>query len=223
MRPSAVPGPPPLHWVKPPQQERSQKTLQRVLDAAEAVIVENGLAALTVSEVVRRAGSSVGAFYARFPDKNALLSTLHDRSCGEARATAELALDPERWAGTDVGKMVFEVTRFTAARCVERRELLIAFITLSATDPAYAERRKQTEETMTDLLHVFFRARSADIGHPDLRLAAFVSTRMILGVFEYGAIFHGLSADELDRFADELARAVLAYLGVKHGNMLRSL
>jgi len=71
---------------------------------------------------------------------------LHDRSCDETRATAEAALDPARWASVNVANMVFEVARFTAARCAERRELLIAFITLSATDPAYAERRARAEQ-----------------------------------------------------------------------------
>jgi hypothetical protein len=39
----------PLEWVRPPQQQRSQQTFERILDAAESFIVENGVQALTVS------------------------------------------------------------------------------------------------------------------------------------------------------------------------------
>src|SRR5690349_3345247 len=138
--PSDLPSAP-LHWVKPPQQARSQKTLERLLDAAEELIAEGGVAALTVSEVVKRGGSSVGAFYARFPDKDALFATLHQRSCAEALATAELALDPARWQNSSVEAILSEVVEFTVRSCVERRHLLVAFIALSTGDRAYGERR----------------------------------------------------------------------------------
>ncbi|HEY1598537.1 MAG TPA: helix-turn-helix domain-containing protein, partial [Pirellulales bacterium] len=66
-----------VEWVRPPRQTRSQETLERLLDAAEEVFAEKGFESATVAEVVRRAKSSVGAMYARFTDKNALLSCLH--------------------------------------------------------------------------------------------------------------------------------------------------
>jgi AcrR family transcriptional regulator len=204
--------------VKPPRQARSQKTLENVLDAAESVIAEAGISGLTVSEVVRRAGSSVGAFYARFPDKDALLSTLHERVCGEALATAELALDPVRWESADLPTAVTEIVRFTAALTRERRGLMLAFISMAANDAAYAGRRARLEKDFARLLFAFLRARSADIAHPDPALASEVAIRIIMGSLEYGAMIHrsseeGSSGD--DRLAEELAHAVLSYLGVK--------
>ena len=58
-----------LHWVRPPQQARSQETLNRLLDAAEQLVAEKGFDDTPVAEVARRAGSSVGAFYSRFREK----------------------------------------------------------------------------------------------------------------------------------------------------------
>lgn len=218
--PSASAPPPsltPLHWVRPPLQARSQKTLERVLDAAEEIIAERGVAALTISEVVRRAGSSVGAFYARFPDKDSLLATLHERSCGEALATAELALHPARWETKELGAMVSEVVRFTVSLCEERRGLLLAFIALAASDAAYAERRATLESQIAALLYEFLRARESEVSHPDLRTAAHVAIRMMLATAEYGALIQRGSPSEPDlsddRIAAELARAVLSYLG----------
>jgi AcrR family transcriptional regulator len=217
LSPSVPPGPPPLHWVKPPQQARSQKTFERVLDAAEEVIAERGVAALTVSEVVRRAGSSVGAFYARFPDKDALLATLHERSCEEAVATAELALDPKRWESADLPSAVSEVVRFTAALCRERRGILLAFITMAATDATYAERRARLEARLSDLLHAFLLSREGEVTHPDLRVAADTAIRMILGTLEYGAMIHRTTTEDAgpsdERISTELSLAVLRYVG----------
>src|SRR5512138_2072181 len=135
----------PLHWVKPPQQARSQKTLERLLDAAEELIAERGVSSVTVSEVVRRAGSSVGAFYARFPDKDALLATLHERTCVEALATAELALDPTRWNHAELGRVVLELVKFVESTCRERMGLLLAFVSMAANEASYAERRAKLE------------------------------------------------------------------------------
>ena len=52
-----------LSSVAPPKQARSEQTLYRILDATEALIREKGLAAVSIPEIVSRAGSSVGGFY----------------------------------------------------------------------------------------------------------------------------------------------------------------
>ena len=69
--PAATPpswNPDALRSVAAPKQARSQQTLLRILDAAEALIQEKGLADASIPEIVRRAGSSVGGFYSRFRD-----------------------------------------------------------------------------------------------------------------------------------------------------------
>lgn len=208
----------PLHWVKPPQQARSQKTLERLLDAAEELIAEHGVGSVTVSEVVRRAGSSVGAFYARFTDKDALLATLHQRSCAEALATAELALDPKRWESVDLAAAVFEIVKFAGILYRERRGIAIAFIELTAADTSFAERRAALEREISERLFDFLHAREGEVAHSDLKVAAQVSIRMILSTLEYGAmIFRAEKTDPMglteQKIADELTRAVLGYLG----------
>ena len=57
-----------LSSISPPKQARSERTAQRILDAAQALIEREGLAGLSIPEVVRRARSSTGSFYARFKD-----------------------------------------------------------------------------------------------------------------------------------------------------------
>ena len=56
--------------TNPPKQARSQRTLERILQAAEELVLEKGLASVSVPDIVARANSSVGGFYARFEDKN---------------------------------------------------------------------------------------------------------------------------------------------------------
>ena len=67
-------------------------------------MAEKGFEDTPVSEIVPRASSSVGAFYARFDDKDALLHALAVRFVDQAMATADAALDPTRWEGAQASE-----------------------------------------------------------------------------------------------------------------------
>ena len=86
-------------FFKPPQQSRSQETLDRILDAAEQVLTEKAFGEATLAEIMERAGVTVGAFYRRYPDKNALLRHLDERFFGEMLVVSGDLLDPARWEG----------------------------------------------------------------------------------------------------------------------------
>jgi AcrR family transcriptional regulator len=60
----------------PPVQERSRRSFERVLVAAGAAIDESGVDRVSMDEVARRAGVSIGAVYRFFPSKSALIATL---------------------------------------------------------------------------------------------------------------------------------------------------
>ena len=65
MTPSPTQRPTQLASVTAPKQARSEQTLYRLLDAAQELIAAKGLADVSIPEIVRRAGSSVGGFYGR--------------------------------------------------------------------------------------------------------------------------------------------------------------
>ena len=62
-----------------PKQHRSRQTLQRIVRAALELIGQDGVEGTTVGAIARRAGSSVGSFYARFEGKTDLLLYLDER------------------------------------------------------------------------------------------------------------------------------------------------
>ncbi|HEY2636582.1 MAG TPA: TetR/AcrR family transcriptional regulator [Solirubrobacteraceae bacterium] len=70
----AVPSPPRLR--RRPQQARSQRRVEHVLDTADRVLAEEGADALTTTRVADAAGISVGSLYQWFPDKEAILEAL---------------------------------------------------------------------------------------------------------------------------------------------------
>lgn len=63
---------------RPPQQARSRAALQKLLTAAEEVLVSQGLAGFTIAAVAEHAGVSVGGVYRRFAGKEQLLDAVLD-------------------------------------------------------------------------------------------------------------------------------------------------
>ena len=59
-----------------PQQKRSERRLAAFLDAAAALFAEVGYEAATMTAIAERSGSSIGALYNYFPDKQAIALTL---------------------------------------------------------------------------------------------------------------------------------------------------
>src|SRR5258707_10246781 len=126
---------PVLRWVRPPLQARSQQTLDRLLDAAEALVSQRGFDDTPVAEIARRAGSSVGSFYSRFADKDALLGALNERFLAQAVATADAALHPPRWQRTTIEEIAAAVVRFLVPIHPEQRRLPRAIAPRLRVDP----------------------------------------------------------------------------------------
>src|ERR1700721_2866678 len=69
-----------------PQQERSMRRLAGFLDAAAALFAEVGYEAATMTAVAERSGSSIGALYNYFPDKQSIAFTLVSEYAQELEA-----------------------------------------------------------------------------------------------------------------------------------------
>lgn len=209
----------PLEWINAPQQERSQKTLERLLDAAEALIREGGLEAVTVPSVVKRAGSSVGSFYARFGDKNALLETLHQRACEQTVVTADRLLDPSLWEGRSLEEIVEGTVAFAVRIFGSRRSVITAFQRALGSESSYAARRANNGVELGKRVLRLFLLHRDQIGHPDPETAIPMVLRMVTATLEQRNAFAAAEVREVDMDDDlletELGRMVLAYLDVR--------
>ncbi len=67
-------APPVVHPLRrAPMQRRSVESVQRMLDAAQELVAENGYDALTTTLIAERADVSIGSLYQFFPDKQAII------------------------------------------------------------------------------------------------------------------------------------------------------
>ncbi|MFG0307212.1 MAG: TetR/AcrR family transcriptional regulator [Phycisphaerales bacterium JB040] len=84
--------------VRAPQQDRSRRTLDRIVGAALALIAEKGVDGASVQDIARRARASVGSFYARFKGKEDLLRYLEIQLWTDVDQTWSRALDEQDWS-----------------------------------------------------------------------------------------------------------------------------
>lgn len=114
-------------WVTQPMQERSERTFFRILDVTEALLAERAWEDVTVQGIVLAADTSVGAFYNRFEDKEAVLHCLEERlglECGRLFDGLILELVRCRELLDDsVGLAVSAFIRFCRARAPLLRAL----------------------------------------------------------------------------------------------------
>ncbi len=205
-----------LRWVRPPQQARSRETLDRILDAAESLVAEKGVDDTPISEIVRRAGSSVGAFYTRFADKHALVHSLYDRFYEQAIATADDALDPERWEGASVRELLSSVLHFLVDIYRSQRGLMRAFALRTHTHPDFQARQERVSHHVNERLSALLLARRDEIRHPDPAAASAFGLMIVFSALESAILFGEMRSSLAlsdEALATELTRTFLAYLG----------
>jgi AcrR family transcriptional regulator len=103
---------------KTPVQERSRRTVERILDAAARIFHEQGYSAATTNDIADEADVSVGSLYQYFPNKDALLVALTARHIEETTAGLVDLLH-----GLDVEAGFGPVLRAVVAFLVEQHDL----------------------------------------------------------------------------------------------------
>src|SRR3954471_11193669 len=123
-RPRPVTAPEP-EALRPPLQNRSRASLERVLDAGQKLLEEEGWEGFTVQEVSRRAKVSIGSIYARAPSKEALILAVYDRAVGRiAEENAALLASDEQWDGLDALEVILGATQELAAQMLGNERIL---------------------------------------------------------------------------------------------------
>src|SRR5881227_870255 len=118
--------------LRPPLQNRSRASLERVLEAGQQLLEEEGWEGFTVQEVSRRAGVSIGSIYARAPSKDALILAVYDRAMSAiAEANDALLLPQEQWERLEARELMLVATREMTRQVLEHESILRVFMNRS--------------------------------------------------------------------------------------------
>lgn len=205
---------------RPPQQTRSQETLDRILDAAERVLEEKSFTEATLAEIMERAGVTVGAFYRRFPDKDALLHLLDERFFRQMQQRADELLDPEHWRGASTAQILTEFARTAVSVYTSKRGVARSVFLRARVDPVIQATGRQVNAQYIERLRrlLLDPSRRGAISHPDPERAIGLGFMMFFGALRETTVFGEVwpDHDQLvgDNLGEEMARLYLTYLGV---------
>lgn len=117
-----------LATVNPPRQPRSQRSLERLLGATRELLETRSFDEISIAEIVRRAGSSVGVFYSRFADKQALLDCLDELYTQDVLEEFPALASSWRERQLPLEEKIVEASRFLVAFHRRRRGVIRALV-----------------------------------------------------------------------------------------------
>jgi len=210
----------PAATVLPARQERSRRSLERLLRAAVEVLDEFGLDGATIPRIAQRAGLTPGAVYRRFPDKDALLREVCLRALEENYRHSQEFLVPEQWKNKSLAEMLEFLIGRTLHGHARHRGLLraITFFTLEHPDPAFVRKSEELQVKVFRAAAELLLTRRSEIRHPDPDRAVPFALMMV-GVAARGVLvlprLSRLVEDSEAKLLVELPRMVLSYLGIE--------
>ncbi len=105
--------------VRETKQDRSRRTLERILLATEDLLKDRDFDAITMADLAKRAGCAVGTLYGRVPNKESLLACLFERQSKAAEILTRKLF--ESCEGGDLDTRVRAVCEFVIDHCAAQR------------------------------------------------------------------------------------------------------
>lgn len=180
------------------KQQRSQETVQDLLEAAARVLKRRGYSAATTNRIAETAGVSVGTLYEYFPNKEAIFEMLIKQEIDELSQIL-------RSADVDLEAPLCETLRDLIGLGMTAMRRGPDFIRSLEEVPGAVFRRHlgPARELVVGVVRRILEARQDELRVADLDLAAFMVVTTAEGI--------GTNADA-ERFDDELADEVATLL-----------
>ena len=166
----------------PPKQARSIATEQKMLAAAEELLQNGDPQHVTVENVVRLSGSTVGSFYARFGNIEGLFEALHKRYLDSIFESKLISATIRSIAQPDLKSSLRDGYKTILEFGYKNRKLLAYFIT-HPSDDALMIRRVLVDSMLNNL-----KTHRSEVAHKDLKRASENAMRLVHMAF-VGVVF----------------------------------
>ncbi|UVO53108.1 TetR/AcrR family transcriptional regulator [Sphingomonas sp. SUN039] len=198
-----------------PQQGRSKASLERMLAAAEQLMIERGCEDFTLQEVSQRGNVSIGSIYLRFDSKDNLVRAVISDHLERMKEEEDrmLAVVTE---SASLNSFVAAYVEAYAELLKQHAPLLRLTMKRAENDPQVSEPGKRVALRVEDLSTAAMMAYADEMGGKDKELKANSSFHVIfatlarqLSLGSTGESVHDYDWSQLKR---ELGRMCLAYL-----------
>ncbi|BBX47862.1 hypothetical protein GCM10009641_10930 [Mycobacterium cookii] len=193
-----------------PVQERSRRTVTRILDAAAAIADEHGVEAATTRAIADRAGVSYPSLYRFFADREAILGELLERQCADLDARCVAA--EKTWTITSVADLLNNEIDVHLRYYCEHPSTARMWMG-GRTSPAVTNYVRARMQTLADRLHALLVERGlipADSDPRAMLVAVEMADRMLELSYRSAEDFDeeilAIGRRALIAFGDELSR-----------------
>jgi len=170
----------------PPQQARSIATEQKMLDAAKELLKGGDSRQVTLENVVKLSGASVGSFYARFGSVEGLFEALRNRYRAVVYQTAILEAHENALKQTDLRSALYHSLKPTL-EIARREHIAVSYLIRNPTVDQVElvnQRKFMVEKTMEVL-----QKHRKEIKKKDLRRASENISRIAHATWVHLALF----------------------------------
>jgi AcrR family transcriptional regulator len=199
-----------------PLQDRSRRSLERMLDAGVEALAEAGYDGFSIADVGRRSGVSIGSIYQRFPSKAALFTALQERILEKIDAEQETMFSAIAVADLSDGGIVDAAVRLLARHFHDHEPLLKVMILRGAVDDETRARGSRSSQALSRNFESFLIRSVRRFGHEDPALACDVCFRLAYAGLTRriisGPVFESPRELDWEALVTELSRACRAYL-----------
>lgn len=203
-------------YARAARQPRSRETLARIVTAGESLFAERGYDGASVGDIAKKAKCSVGAFYARFPDKESLFHHIHQRHCGILVETARRAEDDALAEATSLEDVVKRIVAAQFSFASKRRALTRVFIQRSGEDSAFHARYAASWGEAAACYRRMLGTYASDIGAKDPAAGIDFVIRMVHAMWANEVLHHGrleiVDSDSAEADKKRLVDTCFAYL-----------
>src|SRR5215831_19732392 len=158
-----------------PQQQRGERRVAELLQAAASEFAEIGYDAATMKAIAERAGASIGAIYQYFPNKQAVVGALRNQYVSKME---------EHWIKVEeatTGLSIQERTQKFVDVMIHFMEEHPAYITILDA-PVDSKQDKKIRDYLRERLANVFHTRRPGISHEQAYIVACVSMEIIKGM-----------------------------------------
>lgn len=166
-----------------PSQDRGQKRIDAILDAAEKVIVEVGVEAATTNAIAAKAGAGVGSLYHFFPNKDAIVSALSARYQADMLQLAKGMLEPEM-AVIPIPEMAARIV-MPMADYLRRRPAYLAVYRATLGPKALGDCHEELHQNVVTIVETLMRARTTAWTPAAIRTSAMAAVEMVHRLLEF--------------------------------------
>lgn len=155
--------------ARPAKQERSQRSLERLVDAAQVVLARDGWAAFTMASVAEEAGVSIGGIYRRFESKEQLLRAIKDHILARADSDQQAIADTARARTLSGAISHYVINRIASLRGYSA--IMRQVFEGQQGDPVMEERGRKSINVGMRVFRSVLAPHRAEIAHRDPELA----------------------------------------------------